>query len=382
MFVAALLDAWPEAWEGLQRAIRAAGLPADWRLELSPARDGSLTGRRFAVRPPASGKSRPTGRFREIVTMLRQAPLEAGPRDRAVAILTLLAEAEAAVHGIPPDEVHFHEIADWDSIADVVGAGYLIDRMGRIGWSVAPLPLGRGRVETAHGALPVPAPATAKLLQGLAVFDDGIGGERVTPTGAAILKHLAPAAAAPGQPLMLAAEGTGFGSRTLPGIANALRVLGFRAAGTVRSSERVAVLAFEVDDQAPEDLAVGLDNLRRLTGVLDVLQAPVFGKKGRMLASVRLLVRPEAVEAAIDACFRETTTIGLRRSFSERVVLQRKTVDVADELGAHPVKVVDRPGGRTAKAEIDAVADDEGGHGGRETRRRRAEARALDEDEA
>jgi hypothetical protein len=313
--------------------------------------------------------------------MLEAAPLDGAVRARAVAILTSIAEVEAEVHGIPVDRVHFHEIADWDSIADVVGAGSLIDWLGAPSWSVAPLPLGRGRIETAHGALPVPAPATAKLLQGLPVLDDGIGGERVTPTGAAIVKHLAPAAAPPATAHLLAGEGTGFGTRKLPGLANALRVLGFRRAEDGKGVERIAIIAFEVDDQTPEDLAVGLDNLRALDGVLDVVQSPAFGKKGRVLAAVRLLVRSDAAGRAIDACFHETATIGLRCGLTDRVTLSRRTAGADGGLGAARVKLVDRPGGRlSAKAEIGDVAGDPGGHAGRQARRRAAETRAIDED--
>lgn len=378
MFIAALLDAWPEARGGLEEAIRSVGLPDGWAIEVRRGRDGALTGLRFAIEQPADGQSRPTGAYREIVRMLRTANLVTAVRERAVAILTLLAKAEAEVHGIPTDEVHFHEIADWDSIADVVGAAHLIDFLGTESWSVGPLPLGRGRVETAHGTLPLPAPATAKLLQGFAVIDDGIPGERVTPTGAAILKHLAPASAPPPAPLRLVAEGTGFGSRRIEGLANALRVLGFVAAERGRSSGRVGVIGFEVDDQSPEDLAVGLERLRALPGVLDVLQSPAFGKKGRVLSQVRLLVRPEMVDQAIDACFHETTTIGLRWRISDRVTLSRRERTV----GPHSVKVVDRPGGRrTAKAAIDPAAEDPGGQAGRTRARRQAEVRALDEDE-
>lgn len=378
MFIAALLDAWPEARPGLEAALRAAGLPADWGIAVEDGRDGALTGTRFAIHPPAAGKSRPTGRYAEIVQLLRAAALEDAVRDGAVAILTHLAEAEAEVHGIPVAEVHFHEIADWDSVADVVGAAYLIARLGPASWSIGALPLGGGRVATAHGALPVPAPATAKLLRGFAVIDDGIAGERVTPTGAAIVKHLAPAAGLPAGPLRLDSEGTGFGSRALPGLANALRVLGFAAVLRGAVQERVAVIEFEVDDQTPEDLAVGLERLRAEDGVLDVLQSPVFGKKGRMLAAVRLLARPEAAEAAIQACFAETTTIGLRWGLAERVALTRREAAV----GPLAVKVVDRPGDRaTAKADIDGVVAAPGGQAERAARRRRAEAAALDEDE-
>ncbi len=378
MFLAALLDAWPEAGRGLEAAMRAAGLPDDWAVRTWAANDGILAGTRLEIRPPEAGKSRPTGAFREIRARLAGSALEAPVVDGAVAILTHLAEAEAAVHGVAIDEVHFHELADWDSIADVVGAAYLIDRLVVESWSTGPLPLGAGRVRTAHGPLPVPAPATAKLLAGFEVLDDGIGGERVTPTGAAILRHLAPSARRPAGPLVLGAVGTGFGSRKLDGISNALRVLELQASSRDGGARRVGVIGFEVDDQTPEDLAVGLDRLRQLPDVLDVLQAPAFAKKGRLVARIQLLCRAEAVRRVAEACFEETTTIGLRWRIEERLVLERRARPVETALGEVSVKVVDRPEtGPTAKAEIDDVATTPGGHTARRERRLAAEQAAL-----
>jgi uncharacterized protein (DUF111 family) len=137
----------------------------------------------------------------------------------AVQIFTLLAEAEAWVHGIEVERVAFHEVGAWDSIADIVGAAALIAALGATRWSSSPVPLGSGRVTTAHGVLPVPAPATARLLTGMTTVDDGVAGERVTPTGAAILRYLCPPAenaAASLAARKLIACGTGFGSRAAP----------------------------------------------------------------------------------------------------------------------------------------------------------------------
>jgi uncharacterized protein (DUF111 family) len=143
-----------------------------------------------------------------------------------------------------------------------------------------------------------------------------------------------------------------------------------------RSDERVAVIAFEVDDQSAEELAAGLDALRATAGVLDVVQLPAFGKKGRLATQIQVLARPERLDAAIDRCFAETTTIGLRWRIEARAVLAREVVTVAAPDGEVEVKVVARPdGARTAKAEIDQVAA--AGHAARATRRRAAEARAL-----
>ncbi len=379
MFLAAVLDAWPEHLAGLEAAVRAAGLPPEIALRLVPHADHALTGARFLVESEASSDARPTGPYRDIVGRLRTADLDPGVCDRALAIFALIAEAEAAVHGVAVDDVVFHELAGWDSIADIVGTAYLIDRLAAGSWSVAPLPLGHGRVSTAHGPLPVPAPATAKLLEGYRFLDDGIAGERVTPTGAAILRHLKVAHAAPAEPLRLLRSGYGFGSRTLPGISNVVRLLAFEpVAARADEADRVGVVCFEVDDQTPEELAVGLDALRAHDGVLDVLQIPAFGKKGRVAMSIRLLCRPDRLETAIDACFTETTTIGLRWHRTDRRILPRRSV-AGDAAGTVEVKVVQRPGGqRTAKAAVGALGPEAGGAAARRRRRQQAEGTALE----
>ncbi len=369
MFLAALLDARPELAEGTFAAMRAAGLPADWRAELEAYDDGVLTGRRAAIEPPdrhhhdhRHGDS--PGTFREIRARLREASLSAAVSERATAIFAELARAEARVHGIGVDDVHFHELADWDSIADMVGAAWLIEALGAPSFSTAPLPKGGGRVASAHGMLPVPAPATALLLEGMALVDDGIGGERVTPTGAAILRHLARGRAPAGR--RLAPQRTR-ASASAPGACLASATCCARsstsppAAG--RSDDRVAVLAFEIDDQSAEELAVGLDALRIEDGVLDVVQLAAFGKKGRLATQVQVLARPERLERVIERCLAETTTIGLRWRIEARAVLARELVALRTQDGEVTVKRVTRPGGATtAKAEIDDLRGIAGGH--------------------
>ena len=209
MFLGTMLDACPELFDGLVRMMRTAGLPDDWQVELNPAKDHAMTGSRLSIVPPASGKSRPTGTFLKIKEMLKDAGLAPNVLTRALDIFTHLAKAEAKAHGTPLENVHFHEVADWDSVADIVGAAFCIEAFPGASWSVGPIPLGGGRVQTSHGPLPVPAPATAELLKGFAVIDDGVSGERVTPTGAAILKSLAPSPNLPKRRFNLQATGPG-----------------------------------------------------------------------------------------------------------------------------------------------------------------------------
>jgi len=347
MFVAALLDAFPELKERvLADAAAVLGCHGDVRLE--EARSGGLRALRFslAARGAQGERSDETG-FLALVARIEAAPLSPGTAAAAVGLLTILAEAEAEIHGVPVDKVHFHEIADWDSLVDMVAAGSIVAALDATRWTVSPLPRGGGLVKTAHGLLPVPAPATALMLRGFAWRDDGVEGERVTPTGAAILKHLVTDDAHGGGRLV--GSGTGAGTRTLAGMPNILRALVFEEAMSF-ANDRVTVIAFEVDDMTGEEIGVAAERLRAEAGVVDVSLAERWGKKGRPMQSFQLVARPEAAEAVVHRCFEETSTIGLRVSSEARVVLPREAASV-DGVG---VKSVTRPAsGLTRKAESD-----------------------------
>jgi hypothetical protein len=352
MLCAALLDAFPGHLEGLSATIAALEPPVGWAVAVE-ALDTPLRGSRFRVLLP-QGPDHRHRHWRDIRALLELALEDAGVRHRALAIFERLATAESRVHGVPVEAVEFHEVGDWDSIIDIVGAAYLLERLEVHSASCGPLPLGGGTVRTAHGELPVPAPATLQLLEGFAWHDDGLTGERVTPTGAAIASALPPAQVSGG---VLRATGVGFGTRQLGSKPNCLRVLCFAVApvGAV-VPERLIELAFEVDDQAPEDLAAALDRLRTAEGVLDLNALALMGKAGRMAQGVRLLARPVALDQVIDLCLRETTTIGLRWYEVERLALPRRQVAVEIEGRRLEVKVVERPGGATAKVESRSLA--------------------------
>ncbi|MET3596898.1 uncharacterized protein (TIGR00299 family) protein [Mesorhizobium shonense] len=416
MFVAAMLDAWPNLAETVQENLRLAGLEDDVEAVVLPHDDGVLTGSRFdvkktgseqeAIRPHAGHHAQglPHGHaherddhdgahgqhnhdhirdehdghhrhthWRDLRSTLEAGSLDGAVKRVAIAIFHELALAEAAVHGRHVDDVVFHEVGNWDSIADIVAAATLIDAVGEASWSVGSLPLGRGWVETDHGRLPVPAPATTLLLRGFAFHDDGRLGERITPTGAAILRYLSPSSGIGSLPRMLDRTGIGFGTRRFPGMSNVLRVLAFTGEAAVQ--ERVGVIQFEIDDQTGEELAVALDHIRAAEGVIDVTQSPVFGKKGRMMASVQVLTRPDAIEAIGELCFRQTTTLGLRSRTEARTILPRQAVTTSDGMR---VKLADRPGGPTAKAEMDDVEAFRQSHKARSELRRSAEAEALE----
>ena len=385
MFIAAMLDAFPALGAGLDAALAKIGLPPGARCALVAHSDGTLVGRRFDLSLPAdaapgAGRHPDHVGLAAIRAAIAAMDLDAAVTARAESMFAVLAQAEAGVHGVSVDEVEFHEVGALDSIADIVGAAWIIEALGPATWSVGALPLGAGRVHSAHGLLPVPAPAVVRLLQGFAFFDDGLPGERVTPTGAAILRHLGCAAGIVPRPGRLSAAGMGFGARKLPGLANVLRVFAFDMTHAPVADE-VALLAFEIDDQTAEDLALGLDRLRACDGVLDVVQSPVFGKKGRIAAQVQVLAQPQQLAAIINACFTETTTLGVRHQLLARSVLEREETAIAAADGtAVRVKLARRPDGElSAKAASDDLRSG-GGRSGRENLRRASEATALGEE--
>ncbi len=353
MVCAALLDAFPERLAGLRAAVGQLRPPDGWAVELERVAE-PFAGRRFRVVLPPGPDLRHR-RWRDIRRLLEGAGLTPAVQARAIDIFSRLADAEARVHGVVVDDVHFHEVGDWDSIVDIVGAAFLLDAAGIGSASCGPLPLGGGVVRSAHGPLPVPAPATLELACNLPWQDDGIGGERVTPTGAAILASLRPAPSA--SPGVLRHAGAGFGTRRLDGRPNCLRALCLEpATASLAGAETLLELVFDVDDQTAEDLAGALERLRAADGVLDVATLPVVGKAGRLAHHVRLLCRPDALPAAAERCLRESTTIGLRWHAVERLALPRRFVETDVEGRALTVKVVDRPGGRTAKVESRCLA--------------------------
>ena len=294
------------------------------------------------------------GTYRDLRARIAAASLAPGTAEHALAILTVLAEAEGHIHGVKVEAVHFHEIADWDSLMDVVAAGSVVAALADVSWSVSDLPRGGGLVRTRHGLMPTPAPATAHILKDFTFRDDGIAGERVTPTGAAILRHLC---GKPGEAAgRLLAEGTGAGARNLPGMPNVLRALVF-AVVPEKIAMTVAVVSFDIDVMTGEEIGEAADRLRRVPGVLDLVVVAAFGKKGRPLQAVRLLVRPDAVNAVADQCFLETSTIGLRWHVEQRRVLPRAQCAVERDLATVRLKKVVRPGNEvTMKAESDDLA--------------------------
>ncbi|RAI04553.1 LarC family nickel insertion protein [Acuticoccus sediminis] len=347
MFVAAMLSARPELTERVMADVHAV-LPPDAAAMLTEGSSGALSGYRFGLeRTSLADRPVSYGAFR---TMIGDARLAQGTRLAALDIMERLGWAEAAIHRVPLDDVHFHEIADWDTLMDVVAAGSISAALAAT-WSIAALPLGGGLVRTAHGLLPVPAPATTMILTGYDWRDDGVPGERVTPTGAAIVAHLtAGAGSGARRGGRLAAMGTGLGTRELEGVPNVLRVTVFETDGP--RSERTEMMTFEVDDMTGEEIATAADLLRKVQGVRDIVLVPAFGKKGRPVTRVELQADPAAGDRVRDAVFSQTSTLGVRRQEMRRDILPRAKGLEKGQSVKHAV----RPGGVvTTKVEQDEL---------------------------
>ena len=358
MFCAAMLDAFPGLLAPMLRDLEAAGVSAHVRIEQRPEKVNGMAARQFVVEQ-ATAEPRPTGHYSNIRARLLSAPLLEPVRAHTLGIFDHLAAAEASVHAVPVEHVHFHEVADWDSQADIVAAASLIHHSGVQSWSCGTLPLGGGLVQTEHGRLPVPAPATAHLLRGFDWHDDGQDGERVTPTGAAILRYLMSGNQARKPAGRLRRTGTGCGSKRFDHLPNIVRLLALETHGADQTvlTDEVANLQFEIDDMTPEELATALDRLREHAGVLDASYQLRLGKKGRPQFAVQVLAQSAMTDALADLCLTETSTLGVRIGLFSRRILRRAATTVTVDGADYPAKQAERPdGSRTAKVEADALA--------------------------
>jgi uncharacterized protein (TIGR00299 family) protein len=288
--------------------------------------------------------------WKEIRGLLGRGKLAAPVRDRALAIFEGLAASEARVHGLPIDRVHFHEVGAVDAIVDVAGAAIGLHRLGIARVTCSPLPLGHGTVGTAHGTLPLPAPATLELLRGLPVMPAGIAWETVTPTGAAIVRSVVdefcmlPA-------MRVEAIGHGAGNDRSGGLPNVLRALiGHEEA---YGGDRVAVLETHVDDLNPEHFDYLMERLLE-AGALDVALMHLQMKKNRPGFAIRVVARPAERAQLAAILFAESTTLGVRVAEMDRVVLARTTATVRTRFGSIRVKLTRDGAGRVVpSAEYD-----------------------------
>lgn len=274
----------------------------------------------------------------DILRMIDSASLPERVKRDAAAIFRRLGEAEAAVHQVPIEKVHFHEVGAVDSIADIVGAALGFHLLGPERIVCSPVNVGSGTVKTEHGLLPVPAPATAALLKDRPVYASGPQMELTTPTGAAVATTLAAEFGAL-PPMRILATGYGAGDRDFTEQANVLRILAGEATGAAESTT-VAVIEANIDDATPELLGHALDRLLE-AGALDVTISPVLMKKNRPGSLVRVIAAPQDRERLARLVFAETTTLGVRIYAAERRVEARRLVEVETPHGTVRVKVSD-----------------------------------------
>jgi pyridinium-3,5-bisthiocarboxylic acid mononucleotide nickel chelatase len=281
--------------------------------------------------------------WKQIRELIEQSSLVPDVRALALRAFELLAHAEAKIHNVPVETVHFHEVGAVDTITDIVCGAAGLCSLGVDAWYASAVNVGGGFVQCAHGLFPVPAPATAELLKGIPTYSAGIQKELTTPTGAALLKALgyefgeAPA-------LTTDVIGYGAGTRNPEGFPNVLRLsIGQSVAKKTPSSERVAVLECAVDDATPQVIAHCMERALE-EGALDVMCAPVMMKKGRMGSLLTVLCRPEQCEVLEELLLRETTTLGIRVREEDRVILQRRFVEVETAFGNIRIKVGSRNG--------------------------------------
>ena len=271
-----------------------------------------------------------------ILAMIAQAALPERTKAHASAVFERLGEAEAKVHQVGIEKVHFHEVGAADSISDIVGACLAFELLGVERIVCSPVNVGSGTVETEHGTLPVPAPATAALLAGKPIYARGPAMELTTPTGAAVATTLAESFGAL-PPMRIRSTGYGAGGRDFAEHANVLRVL-IGEDSRAREATTVAVIEANIDDSTPQVLAYALDRLMQ-AGALDASLQPITMKKGRPAVLLQVIARPQDRERLAALLFAETSTLGVRFYQAERHVQERELVEVRTTHGPVRIKV-------------------------------------------
>jgi uncharacterized protein (TIGR00299 family) protein len=330
MLVGALADAGADTG-ALTSALQSLATGASFRFEKTKRRGIAAT--KFFVE---GGEQKKHRHLPHILEMIERGDLAARAKRDASAVFRRLGQAEARVHGVPIEKVHFHEVGAVDSIADIVGAcmGLALLNVDEV-WC-SPVNVGSGTVDTEHGVLPVPAPATAALLEGKPVYARGPAMELTTPTGAAVASTLA-AGFGPMPPMTIGGSGFGAGDREFTEHANVLRVV---IGNAVRAPESttVSVLEANIDDSTPEVLGWAMERLLA-AGALDVTFTPIAMKKNRPGTLLTVLTRPEHREEMAAILFAETSTLGLRIHDAERRVQPREIVEIDTPHGRVRMKV-------------------------------------------
>ena len=332
MTVGALIDAGANR-ESLLSSLASLGTGA--KLEVEKTKRRGIAATKFRV---ITAEERDHRHLHRILEMIAKSGISERAKQNASAVFQLLGEAEAKVHDIPLEKVHFHEVGAADSICDIVGACIGFDLLSVGAIYCSPLNVGSGTVKTEHGVLPVPAPATAELLAGKPVYARGPAVELTTPTGAAIASALAVEFGAM-PPLSITSTGYGAGDKDFPEHANVLRVIVGETSGAEESTI-VSVLEANIDDSSPQVLGYAMERLLD-AGALDVTLESVLMKKNRPGTLFRVIARPEDRETLAQLLFDETSTLGLRTYSAERRVKARHSVEVETPHGKVRMKIAE-----------------------------------------
>jgi uncharacterized protein (TIGR00299 family) protein len=330
MTVGALIDAGADHG-ALVNILESLGTEAKFQVEKVSRR--GMAASKFHVK---AGEAKGHRHLKDILELIDKSAAPGGVKQNAAAVFQRLGEAEAKVHGIPLAKVHFHEVGAVDSICDIVGACAGFHLLGVDAIYSSPLNVGSGTVNTEHGVLPVPAPATAELLTGKPIYSRGPALELTTPTGAAIAATLAKDFG-PLPPMRISSTGYGAGDKDFPDHANVLRVL-IGESTEARESTTVAVLEANIDDSSPQVLGYAMERLLE-AGALDVTLEYVLMKKNRPGTLVRVIAKPEDRETLAQLMFAETSTLGLRIYSAERRVQARRILEVETPHGQVRIKI-------------------------------------------
>lgn len=334
MLLGALLDA-GLCLEGLQEQLDRLNLPG-LRLRADMVKKNGFGATKMEVVVEDSHRHR---NFSEIQKMIDSSPLSNTVKERSIKVFHRLAEAEAHIHRTSLGRVHFHEVGALDAIADIVGAVAGLELLGVTRVEASPLPLGTGFVQSAHGKQPIPAPATLALVRNVPVRGTEVEAELVTPTGAALLTTLSDCFG-PMPPMYPKAVGYGAGTQDLEW-PNVLRVIlgePVKALSGGGAIERLALIEANIDDMNPE-FYEHISDVLFSRGALDVYWTPVGMKKSRPGILLSILCRPEAREHLVESVLRETTSLGVRWTWTERVSIQRHEIKVETQYGPIQVRV-------------------------------------------
>ena len=334
MTLGALVDAGVSA-DVLRSDLRTLQVPG-WELTTEKVWKNGMSATHVRVKTEDQHKHRSLSTILEILKISQLAP---PVRERASAIFQKLGEAEAHVHDAPLEKVHFHEVGAVDAIVDIVGACIGFHALGIERFACSPLNVGGGTAKMAHGVLPVPAPATARLLQGAPTFSNGVQRELVTPTGAAIVTTLCDSFG-PQPPMTVSAIGYGAGTADLEGQPNVVRIMiGESAEKSVHAlDEEISIIEANLDDMNPQIYGYVVEKAL-LAGALDVYTTALQMKKNRPGTLLTILCHPQDAEALTSLIFAETTTFGVRTHRAQRRALPREWVNVSTSYGDVRIKL-------------------------------------------